>query len=89
MYANLFLTWIFMIFLEGKVGHLVLEGKVGQPVQNLLQVTHTCGKCGMKFLSDEKVHLHHIDDNHDNWKPKNLLAIHESCHDYIHMSKKS
>jgi hypothetical protein len=27
------------MFLEGKVGHLVLEGKVGQPVQNLLQVT--------------------------------------------------
>ncbi|MDD1427915.1 HNH endonuclease, partial [Dolichospermum sp. ST_sed6] len=39
------------------------------------------------MLSDEKVHLHHIDGNHKNGKPKNLLAIHESCHDYIHMSK--
>ena len=33
------------------------------------------------------IHLHHVDGNHNNWKPKNLLAIHESCHDYIHMSK--
>ncbi|KAB8313927.1 hypothetical protein SD81_040935 [Tolypothrix campylonemoides VB511288] len=30
---------IFLTFLEGKVGHLFLEGKVGQPGQNLLQVT--------------------------------------------------
>jgi group II intron reverse transcriptase/maturase len=50
---------------------------------------HTCGYCGLKMLSDEKVHLHHVDGNHNNWKKKNLLAIHESCHDYIHMSKGS
>jgi 5-methylcytosine-specific restriction endonuclease McrA len=42
---------------------------------------------GLKMLNDEKVHLHHVDENHQNWKTKNLLAIHESCHDYIHMSK--
>ncbi|MDF5722693.1 MAG: hypothetical protein PUP91_19870 [Rhizonema sp. PD37] len=29
----------FLEFLEGKIGHLFLEGKVGQRVQNLLQVT--------------------------------------------------
>ncbi|RCJ39105.1 hypothetical protein A6770_38970 [Nostoc minutum NIES-26] len=34
-----FLDVIFLVFLEGKVGHLFLEGKVGQPVHNLLQVT--------------------------------------------------
>jgi hypothetical protein len=26
--------------------------------------------------------------NYNNWKRNNLLAIHESCHDYIHMSKR-
>nr|MDZ8210213.1 HNH endonuclease [Nostoc sp. ChiSLP03a]MDZ8215910.1 HNH endonuclease [Nostoc sp. ChiSLP03a] len=36
---------------------------------------------------EERVHLHHIDGNHTNWKKNNLEAIHESCHDYIHMSK--
>ena len=53
----------------------------------LKRQNHKCGHCGLKLLNDEKVHLHHVDANHNNWKPKNLLAIHESCHDYIHMSK--
>jgi group II intron reverse transcriptase/maturase len=53
----------------------------------LKRQNHKCGHCGLKMLSDEKVHLHHVDGNHKNGKSKNLLAIHESCHDYIHMSK--
>jgi len=39
------------------------------------------------MLSDERVHLHHVDGNHNNWNKNNLLAIHSSCHDYIHMGK--
>ena len=54
----------------------------------LKRQSHKCGHCGLKMLSDEKVHLHHVDGSHTNWKTKNLLAIHESCHDYIHMSKR-
>ncbi|MEH1988908.1 group II intron reverse transcriptase/maturase [Nostoc sp.] len=53
----------------------------------LKRQNHICGYCGLKTLSDEKVHLHHVDGNHNNWKPKNLLAVHESCHDYIHMKQ--
>ena len=53
----------------------------------LKRQNHTCGYCGLKLLSEEKVQLHHVDGNHNNWQPKNLLAIHESCHDYFHMSK--
>ncbi|MFM6373121.1 MAG: group II intron reverse transcriptase/maturase [Microcystis panniformis] len=53
----------------------------------LQKQNHKCGHCGLKLLSDERVHLHHKDGNHANWKPNNLLAVHESCHDYIHMSK--
>jgi group II intron reverse transcriptase/maturase len=55
----------------------------------LKRQNHKCGHCGLKMLSDEKVHLHHVDGNHENWKTKNLLAIHESCHDYIHTSKRA
>ncbi len=54
----------------------------------LKRQNHTCGHCGMKCISDERIHLHHIDGNHSNWKNKNLVAIHESCHDYIHMGKR-
>ncbi|MBK1991004.1 reverse transcriptase N-terminal domain-containing protein [Sphaerospermopsis aphanizomenoides BCCUSP55] len=53
----------------------------------LKRQNHKCGHCGLKMLSEEKVHLHHVDGNHNNWRSKNLLAIHESCHDYIHMGK--
>ena len=60
----------------------------GATSKALKKQNHSCGHCGMKFISDEPVHLHHIDKNHDNWKPKNLLAIHESCHDYLHMGKR-
>lgn len=54
----------------------------------LKKQNHACGHCGIKCTSEERVHLHHIDGNHNNWKVKNLIAVHESCHDYIHMSKR-
>lgn len=54
----------------------------------LKRQNHTCGHCGLKCISEERVNLHHIDGNHNNWKPKNLVAIHESCHKHIHMGKR-
>ena len=59
----------------------------GETSKALKKQNHSSGHCGFKMLSEEKVHLHHVDGNHNNWKTNNLLAIHESCHDYIHMSK--
>jgi group II intron reverse transcriptase/maturase len=53
----------------------------------LKRQNQTCGHCGLKCISEERVHLHHIDGNHSNWKTKNLVALHESCHDYQHMGK--
>jgi 5-methylcytosine-specific restriction endonuclease McrA len=47
-----------------------------------------CVACGLMFIGEEKIHLHHIDGSHDNWDKKNLVAIHESCHDYIHMERR-
>jgi group II intron reverse transcriptase/maturase len=53
----------------------------------LKRQNHSCKSCGLKFIGEERIHLHHADGNPQNWKPKNLVAIHESCHDYLHMSK--
>jgi RNA-directed DNA polymerase len=50
--------------------------------------SHKCIACGLTFIGEEKVHLHHADGNHDNWDKKNLVAIHEGCHDYVHMSSR-
>jgi RNA-directed DNA polymerase len=52
----------------------------------LKKQNHSCDRCGMKLLSDERVHLHHVDGNHQNWRQTNLQVLHESCHDYTHMS---
>ena len=59
----------------------------GATSKTLRKQSHSCGHCGLKFLDEEKVELHHIDGNHDNWDEKNLLAIHRSCHHYAHMGK--
>ena len=59
----------------------------GETAKTLRKQNHSCGHCGLKFLNGEKVELHHIDGNHDNWDSKNLLAIHSSCHHYLHMGK--
>ncbi len=59
----------------------------GETSKTLKRQNHACASCGLKLLSDERVHLHHVDGNHANWKKQNLMAIHESCHDYTHMGK--
>ena len=43
-----------------------------------------CGRCGLLFISEQRIHLHHKDGQHDNWKPSNLIVMHESCHDLQH-----
>jgi 5-methylcytosine-specific restriction endonuclease McrA len=48
----------------------------GETSKALKRQNHKCGKCGLKMLSDEKVHLHHVDGCHSNWKTNNLLAVH-------------
>jgi RNA-directed DNA polymerase len=53
----------------------------------LKRQNHTCSYCGQKFVDDERIHLHHEDGNHQNWRKENLKAMHESCHDYIHMGR--
>lgn len=59
----------------------------GATFKAIKRQNHSCKSCGLKFSGDERIHLHHADGNHNNWKLANLVAIHESCHDYIHMSK--
>ncbi len=60
----------------------------GKTAKTLHKQHHSCGHCGLAFVDDERVHLHHVDGNHQNWRQDNLLAIHKSCHDYIHMGKR-
>ena len=57
----------------------------GAKARTLRKQNHTCEHCGLKFFSGEKVEIHHTDGNHNNWNPRNITAIHRSCHQYVHM----
>lgn len=59
----------------------------GETSKALKRQNHSCGACRLKFTGNEKVNLHHVDGNHNNWSHDNLVAVHESCHDYLHMRK--
>jgi group II intron reverse transcriptase/maturase len=59
----------------------------GETSKAIKKQNHSCASCGHKFMPGQKIHLHHIDGDHSNWKKDNLEALHESCHDYHHMSK--
>ncbi len=59
----------------------------GATARTLKRQNHSCARCGLKFIDEEKVELHHIDGNHHNWNYDNLEALHRSCHQYHHMSK--
>ncbi|HEY9741558.1 MAG TPA: group II intron reverse transcriptase/maturase [Coleofasciculaceae cyanobacterium] len=43
---------------------------------------YKCQACGLTFLSDDKVELHHKDGNHANWKKTNLEMLHRHCHQH-------
>jgi 5-methylcytosine-specific restriction endonuclease McrA len=57
----------------------------GETSKAIKKQNHLCHSCNHKFLTGQRIHLHHLDNNHSNWKRQNLAAIHEACHDYIHM----
>ncbi len=59
----------------------------GETSKALKRQNHSCAICRLGFTGNERIHLHHVDGNHNNWSHDNLVAIHESCHDYTHMSK--
>jgi RNA-directed DNA polymerase len=72
-----------MAYWSGRKSKLY-EGDISKAINRQNQ---SCKVCGLKFVGDERIQLHHVDGNHKNWKRDNLVAIHESCHDYIHMRK--
>ena len=60
----------------------------GMTSKAIKKQTRKCAACGLTFIGEERIHLHHVDGNHSNWDKKNLVAIHKSCHDYIHMNNR-
>jgi len=48
----------------------------------LKKQNHKCTECNISFMSGDIAELHHIDGNHNNWKPINLEVLHRECHQH-------
>ena len=56
----------------------------GLTTRLLHKQSFTCSYCNLKFIDDERLHVHHIDGNHHNWMADNTTVIHQSCHTNLH-----
>ena len=43
-----------------------------------------CQACGLVFMPDSLIEIHHLDGDHNNNHYLNLTAVHRHCHDQIH-----
>ncbi|WP_413773418.1 group II intron reverse transcriptase/maturase [Thalassoporum mexicanum] len=43
-----------------------------------------CKHCGLYFLPDDLMEVHHMDKNQNNYRQDNLALIHRHCHHQIH-----
>ena len=59
----------------------------GLTSRQLQKQAYTCSSCGLKFHDEEKVHLHHINKDHNDWSIGNVTVVHQSCHGILHYSK--
>ena len=46
-----------------------------------------CTHCNKLFWPGDIVELHHINRDHNNWKPKNCVALHRECHQHQEVHK--
>lgn len=56
----------------------------GLVAKHLKKQNHKCPKCGLPFIPGDKAELHHIDENHNNWKTENMEVLHRECHQNLH-----
>lgn len=43
-----------------------------------------CQACGLVFMPESLIEIHHLDGDHSNTRYSNLAAVHRHCHDQIH-----
>jgi 5-methylcytosine-specific restriction endonuclease McrA len=48
-----------------------------------------CMLCGLRFMSEDHLEVHHRDGNHNDNMPANLALLHGHCHDEVHRTKYS
>jgi RNA-directed DNA polymerase len=46
-----------------------------------------CLLCGLRFMSEDHIEVHHQNGNHNDNTPANLALLHGHCHDEVHRTK--
>jgi RNA-directed DNA polymerase len=46
-----------------------------------------CMLCGLHFMSEDYIEVHHRNGNHNDNMPANLVLLHGHCHDEVHRTK--
>jgi RNA-directed DNA polymerase len=52
--------------------------------QLLKQQQGRCSYCGLFFMSEDQIEMHHFDGDHNNSRRNNLTLLHRHCHDQAH-----
>ena len=58
--------------------------KPKQVVRLLKQQQGKCARCGLCFMTEDVMEVHHIDGNRQNYRSDNLALLHGHCHDKVH-----
>ncbi len=51
----------------------------------LARDNYQCQASGCRFRAKQYLHVHHIDDNHANNNPQNLITLCPLCHHHLHI----
>jgi RNA-directed DNA polymerase len=61
--------------------HPMMKQKLAKLLQRQLG---KCRWCELTFRYEDQIEIDHIDGNHENDHPSNLMALHQHCHDEKH-----
>ena len=53
-------------------------------VRLLKQQKGCCARCGLRFMAEDIMEVHHRDGNRKNNRYINLALLHGHCHDQVH-----
>jgi RNA-directed DNA polymerase len=48
-----------------------------------------CMLCGLRFMTEDRLEIHHQNGNHNDNTPANLVLLHGHCHDDVHRTRYS
>ncbi|MFZ6030413.1 MAG: group II intron maturase-specific domain-containing protein [Chloroflexota bacterium] len=61
--------------------------KSNRVITLLKRQKHRCSHCGLHFMSDDPIEIHHQNGNHRDHTITNLVLIHGHCHDFVHRAR--